>query len=213
MNLKKGLRKPFKYAFWNLAFILIGLNIGVYLLCQFFPQLTYYLSLNCLYLVKGKMYWQVFTYMFVHGNLTHLLFNMLGIFFFGLAVERAIGSKEFLLLYLIAGLFAGLFSLAVYYFTGAYGVFLMGASGAIYALLLAYAVIFPRSQIYIWGILPIPAPLLIAIYAGIEIASQFLNFRSGVAHLTHLAGFLATWLYFLIRMGINPWKTWKNAYK
>ena len=91
--------------------------------------------------------------------------------------------------------------------------FLMGASGALYGLLFAFAVIFPRNNIYFWGIIPIPAPILVAIYVGIEISSQLLSFRDGVAHLTHLVCFAVAWIYFVVRMGINPWKVWKDAYR
>ena len=182
------LHKPFKYSFNNTALILIGINIGVYLLLSVIPGLEIYLSLNVIYMVRYKMFWQPLTYMFVHSGFTHILFNMIGLLFFGIAVERRIGSKEFLLIYLIAGIFAGLFSFIIYYFSGMYFVFLMGASGAVYGILLAYAVIYPRSQLFIWGVLPVPAPLLIVIYAGMEIASQLFGSRYGVAHMTHLDG-------------------------
>jgi membrane associated rhomboid family serine protease len=88
----------------------------------------------------------------------------------------------------------------------------MGASGAIYALLLAYAVIFPRSMIYIWGIIPVPSPLLVLIYGAISLFSQIMG-GGGVAHLAHLMGFVLAWIYFLARMGINPVKVWKDAWK
>lgn len=213
MKLLNTIRKPFKFSFYNAAFIIIGLNIAVFLLTSVFPQLKVYLSLNVLYVTKAHAYWQFITYMFVHGGFSHILFNMLGLVFFGSAVERTIGSKEFLLLYLLSGVVCGLVSFLVYLFSGQHFVFLMGASGAIYALLLAYAVIFPRSTIYIWGIIPIPAPLLIAAYAGIEIVSQLSSAKDGVAHMTHLAGFAIAWIYFIVRMGINPWKIWKDAYR
>ncbi len=213
MNFLSTIRRPFKYSFYNASFIIIGLNIAVYLLTSMFPRLMALLSLNVLYVVRGHAYWQFVTYMFVHGSFSHILFNMLGVFFFGLSVERTIGSKEFLLLYFVSGTLCGIISFFVYMFTGYYFVLLMGASGAIYSLLLAYSVIFPRSTIYIWGIIPVPAPLLIAIYAGIEIASQLLSVKDGVAHMTHLAGFAVAWLYFVVRMGISPWKVWKDSYR
>ena len=74
---------------------------------------------------------------------------MLGLLFFGLALEKAIGSKEFVLFYLVCGALSGFFSFLVYRFTGQYRVFLLGASGAIYSVLFAYAVFFPRSVIFI----------------------------------------------------------------
>ena len=205
------LRRPFKYVDFHASLYIIIVNFLVYCMTFFMPQLKYYLSLNAGLVVYRKMFWQFFTYMFVHGGFTHILFNMLGLVFFGMAVEKAIGSKEFLLFYLICGLFSGLFSFIVYYFTGSYNVFLMGASGAIYAVLFAYAVCFPRSKLYVWGILPVPAPILVLAYAIIEIVEQFIS-SSNIAHMTHLFGFAAAWLYFLIRMGIHPIKIWKNNY-
>lgn len=213
MGFLNSIRKPFKYTQYNAAFIIIGLNIAVYLLLSMIPQFKLYLSLNVIMVVEYHMYWQFLTYMFVHGSFTHILFNMLAVLFFGIAVERALGSKEFLLLYFVSGVLCGVISFIVYYFSGQYFILLMGASGAIYALLLAYAVIFPRTRIYIWGVLPVSAPLLVAAYAGIEIANQLFSIQGGVAHMTHLAGFAVAWLYFIVRMGISPWKVWKDAYR
>ena len=104
-------------------------------------------------------------------------------------------------------------SLITFVISGTPFVILCGASGCLYAILLAYAVVFPKSVISIWGILPVPAPLLVGIYAIIEIISQIFSVNGGIAHMTHLAGFLFAWLYFVIRMKINPWKVWKNAYR
>ena len=213
MSFLSSIRKPFRYSFNTVSFYIIGFNILVFLLTSMNQAYYSYLSLNVINVLQHSMYWQFISYMFVHGSLSHLVFNMIGLLFFGLTLERAIGSKEFLLLYMVSGLVSGLFSFVVYYITGSYSIFLMGASGAIYAVLLAYAVIFPRSQIYIWGVLPIPAPILIAIYAGIELASQFFSIRSGVAHMTHLAGFACAWIYLRLRMGLNPWKIWKDAFR
>lgn len=213
MDLIQTIRKPFRYSFFNAALIIIGANIAVFLITSLIPDLKTLLSLNVLYITQKHTYWQFFTYMFVHADFYHLLFNMLGIFFFGMAVERSIGSKEFLLLYLVSGVFCGVISFFFYWVSGGYLVFLLGASGAIYSLLLAYAVVFPSSKIYIWGILPVPAPILVAAYAGIEIGSQLLSRKGNVAHMTHLAGFAVAWLYFIVRMGINPWKVWKNTYR
>lgn len=162
--------------------------------------------------VYHRMYWQIFTYMFLHGNFNHLISNMLGLFFFGFSVEKALGSKEFLLIYFLCGILSGLLSLGYFVSTDNYRTLLIGASGALYSVMLAYAVIYPRANIYIFGILPIPSPLLVLIYAVIEIFTQFTGMQSGIAHFTHLFGFLTAFLYFIIRMGVNPIKVWKNAY-
>jgi membrane associated rhomboid family serine protease len=198
------IRRPFQYRFYNASLYIIGLNILVFFLTMVNPRLTWYLSLQPLMIIKYKAVWQFVTYMFTHGGISHILFNMLGIFFFGTAVERRMGSSEFLLFYAISGIGAGLFSFLVYILTGSYNVILLGASGAVYSLLLAYATYFPQSRIYLFGMFPVRAPILVAGYAVIEVFSQLTSFRSGVAHLTHLAGFGFAFLYFIARLGINP---------
>jgi len=210
MNFRTIIRKPFRYEFWNAALILIGINLVMYLLTYLYPVLYDYLSLNPGNVVQYNMYWQIVTYQFIHANIGHLLSNMIGLFFFGTTVERRTGSKEFLLLYLLAGVLCGLFSFLLYIATGTWNVSLMGASGAIFAILLAYAVLFPGSIIYLWAIIPIPAPLLILAYAGLEVFNMFAGINQGVAHSTHLIGFAVAWVYFLVRFGINPIKVWSR---
>ena len=151
--------------------------------------------------------------MFMHGSWSHLLGNMIGLLFFGLYIERQMGSKEFLLFYLICGLFCGGVSLGFYVLFGYWQVLLVGASGAIYAVLLLFAVIFPRSTVFIMGMIPVPAPILVAIYAGIAVFEQFFGMNQGVAHMTHLSGFAAAWLFCLVRYGVNPIKVWKDAFR
>jgi membrane associated rhomboid family serine protease len=190
----------------NAALILIGINVAVFALQQLVPMSTTYLAMNPLAVIGNKWVWQVFTYMFAHGNISHLLFNMLALFIFGVPLERYTGSVEFLCYYLITGLLAGVFSLAVYCLTGAYWVWLLGASGAIFAIQLAYATFFPNAVLAIWGILPMRAPVMVLVFTVIEVVSQFIGFQSNVAHLTHLAGFAFGWLYLLIRFRQNPWR-------
>ena len=196
------IRKPFRYTFSNVSFILIGLNLAVFIINMIAPKTMYYLAMIPSFVLNGFL-WQFVTYMFVHSGITHIAFNMLALFFFGQAVERQMGSREFLLFYLLTGTLAGIFSFAVYFLTGS-NVILLGASGAVYAVLFAYAAYFPDSRIFIFGIVPVKAATLVLIYTAIELFSQFGSVRSGVAHLTHLAGFAFAFLYFLIRLGINP---------
>ncbi len=212
MNFLSFIRKPFRYSYSHVTAMIILINIIVYLFTSLYPSATYILGLNPRLFLLDKMYWQLFTYMFVHGGLSHIFFNMLGLLFFGFTTEKAMGSREFLLMYLCCGFFSGVFSLIYYLIIGMNNILLIGASGAIYSMLFAYAVIFPRSKIYIWGIIPIQAPLLVLLYALIEVGSQIFSVAGGIAHLTHLAGFLIAWLYFIIRMGIHPIKIWKDAY-
>ena len=205
-------RRPFEYKFFHATFIIILINILVYVAACFIPVIDLYLSLNVQAIIYYKWFWQFFSYMFVHNNVSHILFNMLGLLFFGLGVERVWGSKEFLLFYLLCGTLSGILSFAVYYFTGQTKVFLMGASGAIYSILFAYAVTFPKSIVYIWAVIPVPAPILVLIYAVIELLSQFFG-GGNIAHMTHLFGFLCAWAYFRIRMGIKPLKIWRETFR
>lgn len=211
MKSKNPLRMPFKYSYKRVTLYLILINVLVFFLSLNIPKLGIYFPLNTVAVLYYKMYWQFGTYMFMHGSLFHLFFNMLGLLIFGTQVERTIGSKEFLLFYMLTGILSGVFSYGYYYFTGQ-NASLIGASGVVYSILFAYAVLYPRSTFFVWGIIPIPAPILVLIYTIIELGSQFFTVTN-VAHFTHLFGFLTAWLYFVIRMGIHPIKIWKNAYK
>ncbi len=205
MDRNSIIRRPFRYTNSNAALWLIAINVLVFALEYLFPRVIGLLVMTPVS-VLGGAFWQPFTYMFVHDprGFTHILVNMLGLFFFGTQVERELGTREFLLYYLLTGLLAGLFSFLVYlYFGGAY-TSLLGASGAVFALLLAFATLFPQAEIYIWGLLPVRAPLMVVGYAALEIVSQVFSFQSSVAHLTHIAGFGFGWLYFLSRFGVNP---------
>ena len=225
-NVLSKIRTPFRYTFKNATIALIIINFAVFFLYNFtnlIPISEDFFSLNVIGFVYRKFIWQPVTYMFMHANFAHLFSNMLGLFFFGLQVERAVGTKEFLLLYFVIGILSGLFSVAVFYALGTYQMQLgyqpyafitqlIGASGAIYGILLAFAVIFPMSRIYVWFVLPVPAPVLVLVYALIEFFAQFSR-TSNIAHYTHLAGFVAAFFYFIVRMGINPIKVWKDAFR
>jgi membrane associated rhomboid family serine protease len=190
---------------------LIGANILVFAAVQLLgPEISYKISERMAmipwYVVKFKWVWTFVTYMFLHGGFTHILFNMLGLFIFGVQVERQMGSREFLLYYFVTGTLAGIFSFVIYYLTGNYGVVLLGASGALFAVELAYAVFFPNGIIYIWGILPLRSPIMVLAFTALELFFSVTGLNPGVAHFTHLAGFGFGWLYFLIRFGVSPWR-------
>jgi membrane associated rhomboid family serine protease len=189
-----------------MTFIIIGINLFVFFLTSMSGQIVNYIAMNPILTVMEGFWWQPVTYMFAHSGISHLLFNMLGLFFFGTQVERELGSWEFLLFYLVTGALAGFFSLGVYWFTGSYYVFLLGASGAVFAVLLAFATFYPNAEIYIFGILPVRAAVMVIGYTAIELFSQMSSRGGNVAHLTHLAGFGVAYLYFLVRHRINPWK-------
>ncbi len=198
------IRKPFRYSYSNAVLFIIAINFLVFLLTYLKPQYMYLFAMRPINVDNYHTYWQFVTYMFTHAGFSHIFFNMLGLFFFGFPVERRMGSREFLLFYFFCGIAAGIFSYFFYKTTGSPYVFLLGASGVVYAVLLAYAVYFPDTVIFIMGILPLKATWVVIIYTAIEIFSQLGNPSSGVAHLTHLAGFAFAYLYMWIRLGINP---------
>ena len=198
------LKKSFPYRYNNYLFILIGINFLVFMLIRLKPGLGVMFAMNPRNVMLHGTFWQFITYMFTHAGFQHLFFNMLGLFFFGLQVERRMGSSEFLLFYFFCGIAAGVFSFFVYLYTGFTGIYLLGASGVVFAILLAYAVYYPDSIIYLMGIFPIKAVYLVLGYTAIELFSHITNPVSGVAHLTHLAGFAFAYIYFMFRLSINP---------
>jgi membrane associated rhomboid family serine protease len=204
------LRKPFRYRFDSVVFYIIGINVLVFLAQHLFRNVTYYMSMIPGLVIRGWV-WQLVTYMFVHDPRTwsHILFNMLGLLIFGIQVERRMGSREFLLYYFITGTLAGIVSFGVYFFTGANAI-LMGASGALFAVELAFAAFYPDTLVYIWGIIPLRAPVMVLGYTALELFFSFTGIQRGVAHFTHLSGFAAGWLYFVIRFGINPWRAFRG---
>ena len=200
------IRHPFRYRNDNTVYWLIAINVFIFIATNFlgFRGLIYILAMIPGLVMQGWV-WTFVTYMFVHGGFSHILFNMFALYVFGGYVERRMGSREFLLFYFVTGTLAGIFSFVMYVLTGTTAVILLGASGAIFAVELAYAIFYPDSIIYIMGILPLRAPVMVLGFTALELASSIFGLRRGVAHLTHLAGFGFAWLYFLIRFGINPW--------
>ena len=204
-------QRPFRYTYYNAAFILIGINVAVHLFVSVAPGIINRLALIPALVIVENWIWTPFTYMFVHGGMWHLLFNMLGLFFFGVQLERRIGSHEFLLFYLLSGTLAGLLSFVVYVLTGTYNIALIGASGAVFAVLLAFATYFPGATILLFGIIPIRAPILVIGYAGLEVFNMVGRTRGNVAHMTHLLGFGVAFLYLLIRLRINPITVFRDS--
>ncbi|MFW5884608.1 MAG: rhomboid family intramembrane serine protease [Spirochaetota bacterium] len=204
-------QRPLRFQYYNAALILIGANVLVFLLGFVAPSIVSRMALIPAAIIVEKWIWQPFTYMFVHGGTWHLLFNMLGLFFFGFQLERRIGSNEFLLFYLLSGVLAGVFSFVVYWLTGTYNVALVGASGAVFAVLLAFATYFPTATILLFGIIPIRAPILVLGYAALELFNMLSRTGGNVAHMTHLIGFGVAFLYLVVRMRINPITVFRDS--
>jgi membrane associated rhomboid family serine protease len=145
------------------------------------------------------MPWQLLSYAFLHGNVTHLLFNMFGVYMFGSDIERVWGSKRYLTYYIICAISAAVAQLVVAALTGAvYPT--IGASGGVFGLLLAFAMLFPRRMV-VPLIPPIPmrAPIFVAIYGAIELFLGVTGTQQGVAHFAHLGGMAGG--YLMIKFG------------
>jgi len=133
--------------------------------------------------------WTPVTYMFLHAGLWHIFLNMLVLYFFGPRLEARIGGRHFLGLYFISGLGGAALSLVM---TPAP---IIGASAAVFGVVLAYARYWPHDRVYIWGVLPIEARWLAVGMAALELAAPVIGFEPGVAHFAHLGGFAAGFLY------------------
>ena len=120
------------------------------------------------------------------------------------------GVKEFLAFYFVTGVLSGLTALLIYFIAGT-DVLLIGASGAVFAVAFGFAMYFADSTVLFMGRIPMRGLYIVFIYAGIEILSQIFGTRAGVAHLAHLAGFAFAFLYFLVRLKINPIDIFKRG--
>ena len=134
--------------------------------------------------------WTIITYMFLHAGLWHLLFNMLALYFFGPRLEARLGGRQFLWLYFVSGIMGAVLSIP---FTPRAAI--VGASGAVFGVLLGFARYWPRERIYVWGILPIEARGLVVIMTILALWGGLGGARAGVAHFAHLGGFLGGYLY------------------
>ena len=196
-----GRRQLLSYRYYNATMGLIIVNVAVFLLQFASRGLVRELALIPPEAISGR-WWTLLTYMFVHstGSLYHIIFNMLGLMWFGAPVEREIGSDEFLALYLISGVAAGLFAMVL---SIQVPVAIIGASGALFAVMITFATLFPEAVIYAWFV-PMRAPVAVLIFAGIAVIGTMTGFAPGISHLTHLGGLVAGFLYVWLRIGRNP---------
>lgn len=152
--------------------------------------------------------WTIVTYMFLHDprNIWHIAFNMLTLYFFGSRVEERLGGPTFIGLYLVSGVAGALLSFLTPGTTS-----VVGASGAIMGVLMAYAMYWPRERIYIYGILPVEAWLLIAFYVLWDVAGTRGIGGAGVAHYAHLGGFAAGFVFLKALELRSPTRAWKKS--
>jgi len=146
--------------------------------------------------------WQLLSYSFLHGSLLHLMFNLLGLYTFGRDVERLFGSVWFLQYYLVSVAVAALTHIAITAWMGMPPAPMVGASGGVYGLLLAYGLYFPRrTLILLFPPIPLPARVFVVLFAALELYFGVTGTASGVAHFAHLGGMLGGWIMIRLRRG------------
>lgn len=165
---------------------LIVANVAVFAATSITPNLWVVLGFRPVWFLYRP--WTVFTYMFVHAGLWHLLFNMLGLFFFGPRLEARLGGRRFAGLYFLSGFGGALLSVFTPY------AIIVGASGAVFGVLYGFAHYWPHERIYIWGVLPVPARGMVV---GLAMISIYFGISGGgsIAHFAHLGGFVGGWAF------------------
>jgi membrane associated rhomboid family serine protease len=175
---------------------LLVANIAVFLLTALNPRLGSALALVPALLLERP--WTLVTYMFVHAGLGHLFFNMLALYFFGPRLELRLGSRSFLGLYMVSGVSGALLSFVLTPYAA-----LVGASGAIFGVMLGFARLWPRERIYIWGVLPVEAWVFILLMALLSLFGGIGLGDPGVAHFAHLGGIVGGYAFL-------RWAEWRS---
>jgi membrane associated rhomboid family serine protease len=184
---------------------LIIVNALVFATQQLYPGLDRALMfVPALILVRP---WTVVTYTFVHATVFHILFNMLALFWFGPRVEERLGGRSFLVLYFLSGIGGALLSFAT---PSARMVPIVGASGAIMGVAVAFARYWPRVRFYMWGVVPVEAWLLVVIYIVLDVGGALGIGGAGVAHFAHLGGAATGYLYLAAMEWLSPARQWRR---
>lgn len=178
---------------------LVIANVAAFLVSWFVRPVIVLFGLQPADVIGRLFVWQPFTYMFLHGGISHILFNMLALWMFGVELERMWGTSYFTKYYFVCGVGAAATTIVLSLLPGSIpaGLFTsltVGASGAIFGVLLAYALYFPNRPIYVFGVYPIPAKWFVIIWGGISLLMS-VSGGGAVAHTTHLGGLLAGYLF------------------
>ena len=175
--------------------ILVSVNFGIYILQSVSGKEDVFFRLFGLVpstFISDLMLWQPFTYLFFHApfyssvGISHILLNMLGLWVFGRELEEAWGKTKFLRYYFTTGIGSGLIT---YFFQISSDNPVIGASGAVYGILLAYGISYPNRMLYIWGLIPVRSLWLVIIMGSIAFFGLLGN-ADGISHVTHISGML-----------------------
>jgi len=191
---------------------ILALCGAVFLVTLAWPEGVFYLGVSPQDVVEHFRLWQPLTYMFVHQGIFHLVFNMLGIWMFGVELERRWGTRAFTKFFLICGLSAGLATVAVgllpidaAWRLRTYAGVTVGASGAFYGLAYAWARAFPYRSVLMFLVFPVQARWFVVILIAMDFAvAASSRLSSGVAHFAHFAGLLAAYIYLNTGSGRGP---------
>ena len=171
----------------RMVIYIVAVTFFMFIAQAVFPPVTRFLSLTPVLALNG-MPWQFLTYMFMHAGLWHITINMFVFMIFGPRVEEYLGRNKFLALYFASGIFSGLFYLVL---TGVNShVMMLGASGAVYAVLAAFAILYPREWIMIYFV-PLPAAAVLAILVIAEGIFGMFGIQSGIANWGHVGGLIS----------------------
>ena len=177
---------------------LIIINVAIYVLIGLFGS-PIRKDLLLLHLVPTTVVhnftiWQLVTYLFLHASISHLLFNMLALWMFGVPLEQVWGTSRFLKYYFLCGIGAGICDVAFHAALGNWDTNTIGSSGAIFGLLMAFGVLFPDQQILMGFLFPIKAKYMVMIYGAIELFLAF-SVNDGVSNIAHLGGMAFGYVY------------------
>jgi len=186
-------------------------NTGIFVLTYLFGM-PYILALAPVAVVFHFALFQLVTYLFLHGNITHILFNMLALWMFGTPLEHEWGTRRFLKYYFYCGIAAGVCDVTVNALLGVWNTHTIGASGAIFGLLLAFGVLYPNQTVLMSFLFPIKAKYMVMIYAGIELLMS-VGPNTGVSSFAHLGGMAFGYIYLKSRMPRMKLPDWRGAYR
>lgn len=180
---------------------LLAANVAGFALAKLVgPQVYDLFGLTSRHLLQDRWVWQPVTYLFLHGNLWHLVFNLFALWMFGMPVESQWGGREFLKYYLLCGLGAAATSVAL----NPHGLSpVIGASGCVYGLLVAFAMLYPDAVVYLYFLIPVRAAHMAILFGALEFFAGATGATPGIARFAHLGGMVTGYLY------IRWWWVWK----
>ena len=177
--------------------IFVLMSIGGPVIINIF---IHYLALTPERVLHNYYIWQPVTYMFLHANFAHVFFNMYALLIFGMPIEHEWGSKRFLFYYFFTGIGAGLTIFIINLIIPGQGYITptIGASGAVFGLLLAFGLLYPNAEILLFFFIPLKAKYLVVLYGSLELFLQFQGGAGNISHIGHLGGLFFGLVYFIV---------------